>query len=137
MLDGLGEVAAIFEQDGDDGEDGGDALGHGLAGPILWGSGAGRKAGGVLCGGHVWDINGRLQGSQGLFSGRVQRWVDSGYSRHRPSTAGLGRERTLGRAGPESALVKVFLRRHPCQTRVRRWPASENRHQGGSSAEPR
>ena len=39
MLDGVGEVAAVCGEDAGDGEDFRDALGHGLAGPVRWGSG--------------------------------------------------------------------------------------------------
>ena len=39
VFEGLGEVAAVFGEDGKDGEDGRDALGHGLPGPIRWGIG--------------------------------------------------------------------------------------------------
>jgi hypothetical protein len=49
MFDHLGEVAAVGHQDGDDGEDGRDALGHGLAGPIPGGIGSGNKAGREGC----------------------------------------------------------------------------------------
>jgi hypothetical protein len=52
LFEGLGEVAAIGGEDGHGGKDFGDARGRGAAGPILWGSGLGRKAGGGLCGGH-------------------------------------------------------------------------------------
>ena len=39
MFEGLGEVAAVFDEDGKDGEQGRDTLGHGLPGSILWGIG--------------------------------------------------------------------------------------------------
>jgi hypothetical protein len=45
MFDRRGKVAAIFDQDGENREDGRDMLGHGLAGPILGGIGSGNKAG--------------------------------------------------------------------------------------------
>jgi len=52
LFEGLGELATIAGEDGDGGEDFCDARGRGPAGPILWGSGLGRKAGGVLRSGH-------------------------------------------------------------------------------------
>ncbi len=52
LFEVLHEVAAVGGEDGNDGEDFRDARGRGSAGPILWGSGGRRKAGGVWCSRH-------------------------------------------------------------------------------------
>ena len=45
VFEGFRQVAAVFEQDADDDEDRGDALGHRLGGPGPFGTGRGRKTG--------------------------------------------------------------------------------------------
>ena len=52
VLQGCREVAAVFEQDADEDEDRGDALGHGFSGAVLLGTLWGRKTGGGVRGGH-------------------------------------------------------------------------------------
>ena len=42
VLEGFRQVAAVADEDVEDDEEVGDVLRHGLAGPVLWGTGWGR-----------------------------------------------------------------------------------------------
>ena len=83
MADGVEQMAAVAEQDADGVEHKGDALGHGVAGPIRLG--LGRRGGpgrGGFVGFHVRINNSLLTERQGLFSVRAvwqkatRRWWD-------------------------------------------------------------